>query len=417
MNETSKALADAPSPFRGYKVQLIALFQKVQTLNREPDANRHLGLEIQEELIQRISAAERSIQRSRKVVAAIKKTLSSRRNTKAQSRVLRARLTRVQDGIQGKRDLIDLLRNIGDCIAFIYVDRFDLKPLAFREAPGFITGKAGARLERAILRAVYQHGAVGILNDLTHTVRHGDVMVLAKDRPLMLIEAKSGRGGKRSRTDRQMAAANTMMDYLTTDAREEAGGVWRRIATAQPFVSHGSVAAEMIRALPNAGWLTREIERGLHYILIDCSADYDFAVVFGGLVADARPFVLSVNGMKAQQLGYYPFPLSFDDPEVSFRFYNGEFVMFVVADLTYMTSALRDAGWFLEVMEDDRMPFKVGPLGYETATEGISFVGFHVLGRLAAEFASLDWILTNVMTGEMPEALVAELTRQDEVLP
>jgi len=414
VNGTFEALSDAPGPFERHKAQLVALFQKVQALSREPDANRLLGLEIQEELILRISAAERSIQRSRKVVAGIKKALSSQHNTKAQSRVLKARMARVQDGIQGKRDLIDLLRDIGDCIAFIYVDRFDLKPLVFREAPGFITGKVGARLERAILRAVYRHDAVGILNDLTHTVRHGDVMVLAKDRPFMLIEAKSGRGGKRSRTDRQMAAANTMMDYLTTDAREEDGEVWRRVATAQPFVSHGLVAAEMIRALPDAGWLAREVERGLHYLLIDCRADYDFAEVFGGLVADGRPFLLSVNGMKAHQLGYYPFPLSFDDPEVTFRFYNGEFVMFVVADLTHMTNALRDAGCFLEVTEDDRMPFKVGPLGAETATEGISFVGFHVLGRLAAEFASLDWVLTNVMTGEMPEALVAELTRQAE---
>jgi hypothetical protein len=46
--------------------------------------------------------------------------------------------------------LILALRAVGDAVAFIYGDRHELKELLQGEHAGFITGKQGARLERAI---------------------------------------------------------------------------------------------------------------------------------------------------------------------------------------------------------------------------------------------------------------------------
>jgi hypothetical protein len=120
-----------------------------------------------------------------------------------------------------------VLRSIGGSIVFIYGDRWDLKQMMQKEDSGFFTGKRGTRLERGILRKAFEIGATVVLNDLTHTLRHGDVAVFRPDlwpeggSPFLLIEAKSGRGGDDGRTARQTAPAKESFSYLSTDRKAE----------------------------------------------------------------------------------------------------------------------------------------------------------------------------------------------------
>ena len=172
-----------------------------------------MALEIQEELLQRIGLAERRIRNTRSVNVQIKRGLSNRENTRAASDNLKFLHERGTNYVETQKTLIMTLRSIGDAIAFIYGDRYDLKQLASGQDAGFITGKRGTRLERAALRMAFEWGATVVMNDLTNNLLHGDLTIFRPDlwpaggSPFMLIEAKSGRGGNRQRAERQRQTA------------------------------------------------------------------------------------------------------------------------------------------------------------------------------------------------------------------
>ena len=74
--------------------------------------------------------------------------------------------------------------------------------------------------------------------------------------------------------------------------------------------------------------------------------------------------------------------------------------MFVFVDIEYVNKALAPQGLKVTSTGGDEYPWQVssaeGGLGTEA---GESYVGFHPLGRLAAEFLRLDWFLENIVAG------------------
>jgi hypothetical protein len=97
-----------------------------------------------------------------------------------------------------------LLKAIGDGVAFLYLSKWDLKTMVFKEKPGFISGKEGLSLERRVLREAFARGGFAILNDLTTCLRYGDLTVPGAE-GFMIIELKSGGTGARSdRAKRQV---------------------------------------------------------------------------------------------------------------------------------------------------------------------------------------------------------------------
>jgi hypothetical protein len=396
-----------------YKQWLLALFQQVNKLREDPLDNRLLALEIQEQLLQRIGRAERLIRRIRRENKLIKITLAQKSTQRDLARKSKARHLAGQERIEQQRTLILLLRSIGDSIAFIYGDRWDLKQMGLKEESGFITGKRGTRLERKILRKSFEVGATVVMNDLTHTLRHGDITVFRPDlwpeggSPFQVIEAKSGRGGENARKSRQLAAIKQMFDYLTTDKREADGGFWQRVSVIEHPQYHFGEATRMMTTLPQAGWLMEEVEPGLHYVLIDCARETkEYDSIFGDLFIRSRAFMISVNSMKEQSLAYYPFPLSIHNPEALFRFYNGEFVMFVIVDLERVNEVLTQDSIRVTPSGNDEYPWLVSWTAEDSTLErGISYVGFHPIGRLGAEFLRLDWLLRNMVAGPAVDAM------------
>jgi hypothetical protein len=250
------------------------------------------------------------------------------------------------------------------------------------------------------------------MNDLTHTLRHGDITLFRPDlwpeggSPFVLIEAKSGRGGNRARKSRQEAAAKQVFDYLTTDKREADGGIWQRVSVNEHPLYHFEEAKRMMTTLPHTGWVIEEVEPGLHYVLIDCACETgEYDSIFGELFSRSRPFMISVNDMKEQTLAYYPFPLSIHNPEALFRFYNGEFVMFVIVDLERVNEVLIPNSISVTLSGNDEYPWMVSSTTTDAGPEpSTSYVGFHPIGRLAAEFLRLDWLLRNMVTGALLDA-------------
>ena len=135
-----------------YKRWLVPLFQQVHALQAAPLAGRLLALEIQESLLHRMSRAEWLFRRIRNDNKTLKKELTRRDSTREVSRKIKARYASNNERMEEQKSLLLVLRSIGDCIAFIYGDRWDLKQMVLKEEPGFLTGKSGTRLERKILR-------------------------------------------------------------------------------------------------------------------------------------------------------------------------------------------------------------------------------------------------------------------------
>ena len=395
-----------------HKKWLLPLFRQIRELRAQPFENRLLALEIQEQLLYRIGRAERRIRQIRKENKDIKRSLAQPGTPKEAARKAKARSKAGEERIEHQRTLISVLRSVGDSIAFIYGDRWDLKQMAQKEDSGFLTGKRGARLERKILRKAYGVGATVVLNDLTHTLRHGDIAVFRPDlwpeggSPFQLIEVKSRRGGDAARTSRQMDAAKKVFHYISTDEKEAENGLWQRVSIKEEPQYHFTDATRLMCNLPPAGWLVEEVEPGLYYVLIDCAYEGSYEAIFGKILGRGKSMMLSVNDMKKATLAYYPFPLSVEDPEALMRFYNGKFVMFAIVDLEKVNERLAKHSLEATPNDNHEFPWRVSPLGQDSPSEGdISYVGYHPIGRLAAEFLRLDWLLDNIVTAPSKDVI------------
>jgi len=405
-----------------YKRWLVPLFQQVHALQAAPLDRRLLALEIQESLLYRMSRAEWLLRRIRNDNKALKKELTRRDLTREVSRKIKARYASNNERMEEQKDLLVVLRSIGDCIAFIYGDRWDLKQMVLKEEPGFLTGKSGTRLERKILREAFAAGATVVMNDLTHTLRFGDITLFRPDlwpdggSPFVWFEVKSGRGGDASRMLRQQAASEHIGNYLATDRREADGGVYQRVELLNEPVYHFEVVSRLMSTLPRGGWLLEEIEPGLHYILIDGERKQEgYEEIFGSVLKQSRSFLLNVNEMKQLQRGYYPFPLSISDPEAFYRFLNGEFVMFVVVDLDQVNRQLSGRSVTVSASDLEGYPWKVSLDDPDIPVElRESFVGLHPIGRLAAEFISLAWLVENLVSSPIQSAMEDYLARPSD---
>ncbi len=313
------------------------------------------------------------------------------------------------DYISAQKSLLTTLRSIGDAVAFIYGDKHELKQLARGEDAGFITGKEGTRLERAILRASFKWGATVVMNDLTNNLRRGDFTVFRPDlwpngdSPIMLIEAKSGRGGNRQRAERQQQAAKEIMSYIHTDQRETEEVRSFRIAVKERSRHHFEAITRLIRNLPARGWNAAEIEPGLYYSVVSCKAPSDvIAQAFEFLKGTARQWlVINVNDFKSFALGYYPFPLCILDAGCLFRFYNGELVINILVDISHVSQVVAAKSIGIELTDN---AWKIIPLE-PNESWGERYVTPRAVGQLAGEFLSLRWFIDHMLLGQMAEAM------------
>jgi len=376
------------------RAALRALFEAVLRVQQEPVRNRLMVLAIQEELIVRTVRTERSIRQAKAAINVHRGELRVSRDDKSFVRGVSKKLKRRQSQIESSQEFLEILRAIGDALAFIFADRFDLKPLAFRDAPGFMSGKRGARLERAMLRTAFKYGHVAVLNDLTHTLRHGDVTVFNPDGTFRLFEAKSGRGGNYARNKRQFEATQAMAQYLVTDVREEEGGIWQRVSVNTHPPDHSAFVTNALKHMPQSGWSLTEVEPGLHYLLVDCASDgFRAEDAFAGLDKSNPVELISANDAKYERMGYTPFPLLIRDADLLCRFYAGEIVINILVSLDRVNALLSRHGLRVTFSDDALTHWKVHD---DADPEHDSFVSSHFVGRLGAEFIQLGWLVENI---------------------
>jgi hypothetical protein len=369
--------------------QTLALLRE---LRQQPYRKRYLALDIQERLIVGITRAEQNVRRSKATIATLRRQLRTPGGSKEQSKRLKARIVRLGDAIDEQQDLVRRYRDIGDAIAFIYLDRYDLKQLSQNQPPGALTGKRGNRLERAILRRLFADKRIAVLNDLTSSLRRGDLTVVLKYRVFMVVEAKSGGGGNRARQERQAKALGDIHNYLATDHRQWEGQTVIRQALSVRLRFHWREFNRLVRALRD-GAKNHEVahpEPGLTYVAIRNSRG-------GAAAVDAAApmqcgFLFWVNDAKGAGAAYEPLPLIFDNTNDLIAFYRGEFVVMVLVDFAVVARAMGN-GLTVRFGPSETWPLMVIAPGDEPEEERSRALGRHYLWRVAAELLSAKRML------------------------
>jgi hypothetical protein len=252
---------------------------------------------------------------------------------------------------------------------------------------------------------------VTILNDLTNTIRHGDVTLIHKYGLFRILELKSGRGGNRGRAERQTAAAEGVMKYLATDVREgEDGRHTIRMNLTCRLKYHFRAFNAVVRELRSGsrGWAMRQPEPGLTYIAVDPSADAES--ILTQLKLGTPSCFFFVNDAKGAGAAYQPFPLIFDEADDLVAFYGGHFVVMVAVDFGKVAHRM---GMQARSGKDEDWPIEFIVPGIAPERERVRPIGSHFLGRMAGELLSPRSVV-RVATMEPDEETIALMNAQHE---
>src|SRR5690606_25362697 len=129
---------------------------------------------IQEKLIVSLTNIEYRIRKAKNEASGIKKLLANKnlQNSKEKSKQLKAQSKILLKRIDDYQNIRILFKSIADGIAFLYINRFDLKAQNFKQSTGFISNKKGSRLERKCFRYAFKAGGIAIMNDLTNVLKY-----------------------------------------------------------------------------------------------------------------------------------------------------------------------------------------------------------------------------------------------------
>lgn len=295
-------------------------------------------------------------------------------------------------------------RCFGDAIAFIYLDRFAIKQCYFstettrpKSDAGFLSDKEGASTEIATLELVLAKGIPALLVDLTNTLRHGDICLMAESDP-KLIEVKTTSGLDR-RGRRQRRALDKLHGFFDTDRAEELRGLGdvRRVAYIAPEQSYFDELRKCIAEALINGHAVCEPEEGLQYVAF-AAGD---ASIEGSASIDAVLRSLNLNGawtfglneFKNQRAWspYLPFTLSITDKDHLWHFIRGEvFLLVFVKSGRLVQIASQNGAAAAFDNEKEEYPLSITFPG----SEGPASVSRAFLGRIGMEFASPQWLLS-----------------------
>lgn len=380
-----------------YRRALTSLFRQLQYIALEPFAHGEKCLTLQQELVKYITSIEKKIRSRKSFSRAIRSELSSRRLiplSKVEAQCLKSKRIILENEIAEYAVLLTILRDVGDGLAFTYLDRFDIKPMAFKSSPGFLSGKEGGRLERKFLRHCFKEKDIAILNDLTNCLRYGDVTVIDMEDGPTIVEIKSG-SRVTERGMRQIAGMQELARYFQEDTIDKLDGfqgpITRHALMSEEEHHRDKLNALIALSVEHRKSSYEQVEEGLFYV-VEVEGDFAYPEVIRKV--KGKPLVANINGYKQNNIAYYPFSLSLSNPEHIFQFYAGEFVVVVVVDSHVIDSILRDHNLQYEFLNDESWAISISGDG-----EGASaiHVSSHFWSRLPVEFLSLKWFLEEVV--------------------
>ncbi len=377
-----------------YKTRILRLTESLRKLESNPDDLDAL-VALQGEIVRLIIKAEANITRVRGEMRQATTELKGGRLPREETATLRQLIQGCKMRVVDYQRLKFIWKCFGDGIAFIYLDKFALKHMYYdtanyvpKQGAGALFGKAGLKLERAIVRALRSRGIPAMLCDITNTLRHGDICVLVGPDP-MPIEVKSSRHSN-DRVDRQVERIKALTSFLENDEARDFRGIPHisRVEFSEPEVTHLDALTRCIADSEGNPIGIVSPEAGLNYLCIRESGGLD-QLPTGTINRDIM--MCLVNEAKTDQSWppYYPLTLSIRNPHHLYAFMRGEISLAVIVDVSELRRQFLSRGLEIVLRCDGDWAVWMRRSG----EEGVSAVSRQVLGRLFHEFQSLSWFV------------------------
>lgn len=294
---------------------------------------------------------------------------------------------------------------LGDCLAFLYMDRFALKQNFFdvdtvnpKQSGGFITEKVGAAAEISLLEDAISHNVPALLCDITNVLRYGDVCLLGGSDPVP-IEIKTSKT-KDSRSNRQKQKLNALSSFLALDRRDGFRGLpgtTFRKEFAVPPETYSDQLQAAIQHASEIGSTSFEVDGCLKvFVVMEDTPDYD--LLFGDF-GSSRVLVNAVNQIKTNKIWgcYYPYPLTLSDSAHYEGFVKGKIHIITFLDMQAFEDNLAPEGTKLSVEADEhniQCQIHFSNLFAED-NEAYFIVGEHMMCRMWTDFLCPNWIVQN----------------------
>lgn len=312
---------------------------------------------------------------------------------------------------------------LGDCLAFLYMDRFALKHTYFnvetyesKQSGGFISGKSGYENEMKHLETVISHDVPAVLCDITNVLRYGDICLLGGNDPSFL-EVKSS-NTKDGRGRRQKKKLQKLCDFLISDRAENFRGhlgvTIRKEISNTPILYANEMQAAVEKAI-KVGSTSFEIDECLKVVVIaDGNANSDYGNLFGKRDLSRSLFVF-VNEMKTNMSWgcYYPYPLTFSEPTHFEAFIRGKVYIIVSLNIDAFEKKLATEHVSLTFEEKEcGIQCHIHVSDFLIDGEKAHFViSEHMLCRIWTDFIRPSWIIENAicLIRNNPDAISAIL--------
>jgi hypothetical protein len=269
--------------------------------------------------------------------------------------------------------------------AFFETDRRGIKQDA-----GIISGKEGLRQETNVLCEIIDHGVPAVLCDITNSLRHGDVCILATSDPLV-IEVKTG-AKLNQRGKRQLAKLQQLHSFLATDRASEFRGLkgtTKRIELDVPPRDNLQALNDCIAHAQRDGQHVIQPEPGVTYAAIYNDAKLDVGAITSKLVGAANAiFFLNDQKNNRTWAPYQPFLASIRNEDHLLDFIEGRLFLIVVIDTQVLCALMSDDEWTVRYrpVHDYVIQCRHRP------TKGGFGISGEFFARAAYEFVSLAWI-------------------------
>jgi hypothetical protein len=375
--------------------------------------------ELQREIHLSIRIVERRRKNSSDKRLSAKSELRNMRLPKREALERKTTIHNAELAINDYDKVLMLLKSLGDGIAFSLFDRHDIKPMSFKQGPGYLYGKKGYRRELQILRALLTRDYPGVLTDITNSLRHGDICCRVHGFPFP-IEVKTSKSSS-ARSTRQLAAITKVVGYFGTDKVTDwyqPGTEMRRVALPKRLRHHTKALNSVVTSARVDGWANVEVESGLRYAAFSHFRKRRMAELVHGM---ERPIMHLLNPSKYDGAwsSYFPYTNSIRSVDDARAFMLGEISILVVLDQAAVYRHARKLG-FAELADMEKVPAEARPATafcFEPIQPDpiLPYIGVssHMFGRIFFEFLSLkDFVLA--VTHVTTEGLLASLQEQEE---
>lgn len=382
-----------------HRSQILHFSERLQALYAEPH-DLALLESLQVSLLASIKRTERRISIIRSRHAEQKRTLSTARLPKADASRVKAAIRTCESSIKNYLWLLSIWRSFGDGIAFIYLDKWAVKPLLYnvenpdaKSPPGGVLGKSGQRKELAVLRQIISSGVPALLTDITNCIRHGDVCLLHQPDP-MLLEVKSSRNTN-ARTDRQASSIKSIHEYLATDEARNVRGAEhvRRMALPSHELHYRELFDVAIAGAQMKGSYSVTPEPAIRLLAFATSKKSAFDRAFEGFTPSEVFFLNDLKNENAWGV-YYPYTLAFRTPSNLFAFLNGDVYLIVAFSHQAVAVAAKRRALAFSETNDPVWPVQLDWLRNKSKEPAYARMSSHFVTRMACELLSWNWALS-----------------------